>query len=136
LRERLEDAEDLLHRLLVAVPGAQLAQRHVEGRGDRPAQRLLGPSLDLAGAPAPRDGRRAQLVEQDRLADAAQAGQHEGTLRPAVCDPFQHHVERRQLGVAAGQLGRPLPGAGGVGVPHGIHVEHRMAFSSPIRRDR
>ena len=56
--------------------------------------------------------------------------------RPAVRDPFQDDVERRELGVAAGELGRALSRAGGVGVPHGIHVEHRMAFSSPILRHR
>ena len=40
-RERLEDAEDLLDRLLVPVPRPELAQRHVQRRGDRTAQRLL-----------------------------------------------------------------------------------------------
>ena len=89
-----------------------------------------GPRLDLAGAPAARDRRRAQLVEQHRLADAAQPGEHQRPLGPAVRDPLQDDVEGRQLGVAAGQLGRALAGAGGVRVPHGIHVEHRMAFSS------
>ena len=136
LGEGLEDAEDLLDRLLVAVPGAELAQRHVQRRGDRPAQRLVGAGLDLAGAPAARDRRRAELVEQHRLADAAQAGEHERALRTAVRDPLEDDVEGRQLGVAAGELGRALAGAGGVRVPHGIHVEHRMAFSSPFRRDR
>jgi hypothetical protein len=136
LGEGLEDAEHLLDRLLVAVARTQLAQRHVQGGGDRPAQRLLRPGLDLAGAPAARDGRRAQLVEQHGLADAAQPGEHQRAFRPAVRDALQHDVERRQLGVAAGQLGRALAGAGGVRVPHGIHVEHRMAFSSRIRRDR
>ena len=123
-------------RLLVAVSRPELAQRHVQRRGDRPSQRLLGAGLDLAGAPAAGDRGGAELVEQHRLADAAQAGEHEGTFRPAVRDPLEDDVERRQLGVAAGELGRALPGAGGVRVPHGIHVEHRMAFSSRDRRDR
>ena len=134
--EGLEDAEDLLHRLLVAVPGAQLAQRHVQRGGDRPAQRLLGAGLDLARAPAAGDRGRAQLVEQHGLADAAQPGEHERAFRTAVRDALEDDVEGAELGVPAGQLGRPLTGAGGVGVPHGIHVEHRMAFSSPDRRDR
>ena len=77
--ERLEDAEDLLDRLLVLVPRPELAQRHVQRGGDRPAQRLLGPGLDLAGAPAAGDRRRAELVEQHRLADAAQAGEHQAS---------------------------------------------------------
>jgi hypothetical protein len=136
LGERLQDAQDLIHRLLVAVPGTELAQRHVQRGGDRPAQRLLGPRLDLAGAPTAGDGRRAQLVEQHGLPDATQPGEHEGALGAAVRDALQHHVEGRELRVAAGQLGRALPGARRVRVPHGIHVEHRMAFSSSIRRDR
>ena len=108
----------------------QLAQRHVQGRGDRPAQRLVGAGLDLAGAPAPGDRRGAQLVEQHGLADAAQPGEHQRALRPAARDPLEDDVEGRQLGVPAGELGRALAGAGGVGVPDGIHVEHRMAVSS------
>ena len=70
------------------------------------------------------------------LPDPAQAGEHERALGPAVGDPLEHDVERGQLGVATGQLGRALPGAGGVRVPHRIHVEHRMGFSSRIRRHR
>ena len=35
-----------------------------------------------------------------------------------------------------GEFGRALAGAGRVRVPHGIHVEHRMAFSSDRGRDR
>ena len=136
LGERLDDAEDLVDRFLVAVAGPEFTQRHVQRRGDRPAQRLLGAGLDLPGAPAAGDRGRAELVEQHRLADAAQAGEHERALRPAVRDPLEDDVEGRQLGVAAGQLRRALAGAGGVRVPHGIHVEHRMAFSSPDRRDR
>ena len=82
---------------------------------DRPAQRLLGPRLDLAGAPAAGDRGRAQLVEQHGLADAAQPGEHEGAFGPAVRDPLEDDVEGRELGVAAGQLGRALPAPGAYG---------------------
>ena len=115
-------------------PSSRSAMCSAEETGRR--SDCSGPRLDLAGAPAAGDRRGAELVEQHRLADAAQAGEHERALRPAVRDPLQDDVEGRQLGVAAGQLGWALPRARGVRVPHGIHVEHRMAFSSRDRRHR
>ena len=36
-------------------------------------------------------------------------------------DPLEGHLELLQLAVAAGQLGRPLAGAGRVGVPDRVH---------------
>ena len=50
--------------------------------------------------------------------------------------PLQHHVEGAQLLVAAGQLGRALPGAGRVGVPDRIHGYDGMGPSSGFRRFR
>ena len=121
-RERLEHAEELVDPVGRAVPRRQLADRHVQRGGDRPAQRLVRPGLDLAGAPEPADRLRAQRVEQHRLADAAQPGEHQAALGPAAGDPFQHDVEDVQLAVAAGQLGRALAGAGRVRVADRIHA--------------
>ena len=84
-------------------------------------QRLVGPGLDLAGAPGALDGQAAQRVEQHRLADAAQAGEHHAAVGTAGGDPFEGDLELLQLAVAAGQLGRALAGAGGVGVPDRVH---------------
>ena len=42
---------------------------------DIESQRLIRTCLDLPGAPAAGDGRGAQLVEQDGLADPAQPGE-------------------------------------------------------------
>ena len=100
-------------RLLVAV--AELAHRLVQRGGQRPAQRLVGARLELAGAPAAADRGRAQRVEEHRLADAAQPGQDQRALRPLGGHAGEHDVERRELLVAAGELGRSLPGAGRVG---------------------
>jgi hypothetical protein len=104
------------------VPTGDLAQRHVQRRGDRPPDRLVRSGLDLAGAPEPADRLRAQLVEQHGLADPAQPGQHQAALRPAAGHPLEHDVEPGQFPVPAGELGRPLAGTGRVRVPHGIHA--------------
>jgi hypothetical protein len=103
------------------VVRGELADRHVQGGGDRAAQRLVRPRLDLAGAPEPADRRRPQRVEQHRLAHAPQAGEHQAAFRAAAGDPFQHHVEGVQLAPASGQLRRALAGAGSVRVAHRIH---------------
>ena len=66
-------------------------------------------------------GGRAQGVEQHRLADAAQPGEHDRALRPAVRDALEHDVEGAQLVVTAGELGRALAGAGGVRVSDRVH---------------
>ena len=89
--------------------------------GQRAAQRLVGAGLELAGPPALADGLAAQRVEQHGLADPAQPGQHQRPLGPVPRDPLQHDVEGAQLLVAAGQLGRSLPGAGRVRVPDRVH---------------
>src|SRR6185437_12547172 len=72
LRERLEHAQDM--PALRGGDAAQLTDRDVQSGRERPPQRLVGPRLELAAAPAPTDGSAAGGVEQDGLADAAQAG--------------------------------------------------------------
>ena len=119
--ERLEDAEHLVDAVGVVVADGEVADRAVQRGGERAAQVGLRPGLDLARPPARADRHRAQLAEQHRLADAAQAGEHEAALGAAAGDPLEHDLERVELAVAARQLGRPLPGAGGEGVAHGIH---------------
>ena len=129
-RERLEHAEHLVDPVLVAVPRAssRSAMCSAEETGRRSD---WSGRASILPVPQPRQiAARAQRVEQHRLADAAQAGEHQRALGPAAGDPLQDDVEGRQLGVAAGQLGRALAGAGRVRVPHGIHVEHRMGLSS------
>jgi hypothetical protein len=105
-----------------AVPGRQLAHGHVQGGGDGAADRLVGPRLDLAGAPQLLDGHRPERVEQHGLADSAQPGEDHAPLRAAAGDSLQHDVELLQLAVATGELGRPLAGTGGVGIAYGVHA--------------
>ena len=129
LRERLQDAE----HVVAARRRAELADGEVQRRGERPAQRLVGPRLELAGPPAAPDRRRAQRVEQHGLAHAAQPGEHDAALRAATGDPLQDHVEGVELDVAAGQLGRPLAGAGRVRVADRVHaatVSGRLASAA------
>ena len=111
---------------------AELADRLVQRAGQRPAQRLVGPRLELAGPPALAHRLAAQRVEQHGLADPAQPGQHQRPLGPTPRHPLEHHVERAHLLVAAGQLGRPLPGTGRVGVPDRVHGYDGMGPSSRI----
>ena len=120
-REGLEHAGDLVDLVGVAVPVGDLADGGVHGLGEREPQRLVGSGLDLAGAPGALDRQAAQRVEQHRLADAAQAGEHHAAVGTAGGDPFEGDLELLQLAVAAGELGRALAGAGGVGVPDRVH---------------
>ncbi len=120
-RERLQHAEEVLDRFGVRVGRSDLTHGHVQRRRQRPAQVLIGPGLDLAGAPAPRDRRGAKLIEQDRLADAAQPGEHDAAFGSAAGDPFEHHVEGVELLRPAGELGRTLPRAGSVRVADRVH---------------
>jgi hypothetical protein len=119
LREGLQHAEDV--PLTVLVRAGQLADRQVQRRRQRMPQRLVGPGLELAGTPTATYSRAAHRVEQHRLADAAQSDQHDGPFRAAPRHAFEHHVERLQLGIASGQLGRTLPRTGGVRIADRIH---------------
>ncbi len=134
LGEGLEDAEEVVDAVRGPVVRGELADRHVQGGGHRAAQRLVRPSLDLAGAPEPADRRRAQCVEQDGLADAAQSGQDQAAFGPAPGDPFQDDVEDVEFSAPAGEFGWALAGAGGVGVADRIHVSHRIGPSSDRAR--
>ena len=132
--ERLEHRQHLGHPVRRPVPDRQLAYGGVERAGQRPAQAGVGPRLDLPGAPEPVHRLRPQRVQQHRLAHPAQPGQHQAALRPTALHPLESHVERAQLRVAPGQLGRALTGAGGVRVAHRVHVSDRINLSSADRR--
>ena len=71
--ERLQDAEELIDPLGIAVPRSQLAARGVKRLRHRQPDRALGTRLDLAGPPCPGQSQRTQGVEQYGLADAAQS---------------------------------------------------------------
>ena len=134
LRERLEYAEERVDPVRGAVPGRQFADRHVQRGGDRPAQRLVRPGLDLAGAPEVVDRLGAQRVEQDRLAHSPQAGEHQAAFGATAGDPFQHHVEDVQFPPPPGEFGRALAGARCVRVADRIHGSHSIGFSSDQAR--
>ena len=118
----------------VVVPDGEVADRAVQRGGQRAAQVRLGPRLDLARPPAGADRQRAQLAEQHGLADPAQAGEHQAALGPPARDPLQHDLERVDLAVASGQLGRALTGSGSERVAHGIHASDGIGDSRRFRR--
>jgi hypothetical protein len=134
LREGLEDAEGLVDPLGILVPHRQVADRPVQGGGQRAPQLGLRAGLDLARPPPGPDRHRPQLAEQHRLAHAAQTGEHEAALRPAARHPFEHDLERVDLAVPPGQLGGPLTGAGGERVAHRVHASHGIDVSRRYRR--
>jgi len=82
---------------------------------------LVGPSLQLAGAPQSPNRHRAEVVQQDGLADTAQAGEHHAPFGPTSGDTFKYHLELGNLAVTAGELGRALSGAGGVWISYRVH---------------
>ena len=102
-RESLEHAEELVDAVRGAVPGSEFAHGHVQGRGYRPADRLLGPGLDFAGAPQPLHGHGAESVQQHGLAYAAQPGQHHAAFGPAAGDALEDDLELADLTIAAGE---------------------------------
>ena len=121
-REGLHDARDRVDPVGVAVPVGDLADGGVHRLRERQPQRLVGTGLELAGPPGPLHREPAQRVEQHGLADPAQPGEHHRALGAAGGDPLEGDLELPQLPVAAGELGRPLAGAGGVGVPDRVHA--------------
>ena len=137
LGEGLHHAEDVL----VATAGlTELAHGLVQGRGQGPAQRLLRARLELAGAPAGPHRGRAQRVEQDGLADSAQAGEHDRALGPTPGHPLEDDVEGVELLVPAGELRGALAGARGVRVPDRVHAgrlshDLRLSRTKAIHRD-
>ena len=120
-RERLEHAEEVVDPVRRAVPGRELADRHVQRARDRAADGLVGPRLELARSPQALQCHRPERVEQHGLADAAQAGEHHGPLGPGPGHSLEYHLELADLPVSPGELRRPLPGTGRVGVPYGVH---------------
>ena len=99
----------------------EVADRPVQCGAEWAPEVRTGAGLDLAGGPTALQGPRPQLAEQHGLADASQPGEHEAAFRSAAGDPLEQHVERVQLAVPAGELGRALTGAGGEGIAHGVH---------------
>jgi hypothetical protein len=88
---------------------------------DRPPDGLLGPCLDFPGPPQALHRHRPERVEQDGLADPAQAGQHHAALGTPARDSLEYHLELADLAVAPGELGRALARPGSVGVPYRVH---------------
>ena len=83
LGEGPHHAKHLIGLLRLGV--CELADRLVEGGGERPAQRLVGAGLELAGPPRPLDRPTTQRIEEHGLADSAQPGErHAGSGRPAA----------------------------------------------------
>ena len=114
LGERPDHPEHVGDRVLVGVP--ELAHGLVERRRQRPAQPLVGPGLELAGAPATSYGGRAQRVEQHGLADAAQPGQHDAALGPPFATRSSTTSKARSCASRPASSGGrwPAPGAYGL----------------------
>src|SRR5690606_39464787 len=96
--------------------------------GNRPARLVVRACLDLTRSPARPDRHRPQSAEQDGLAHAAQAGEHQAPFRTPARDAFEDDVEGVELAFAPCELGRALTGSGGERVPHGIHGLARYWF--------
>ena len=69
------------------------------------------------------------------LPTPAQPGQHEAAFGTAAGHAFEHHLERADLFVPAGELRRPLACTGGERIAHRVHGSHRIGVSSDGSRD-
>ena len=103
------------------MPGREFPDGHVQRAADGPADRLIGPGLDLSRPPQALHRHRAERVEQDGLADPAEPGQHHAAFWAAPRYPFEHDLELGEFAVAAGQLWRALPRTRCIRVSHRIH---------------
>ena len=79
------------------------------------------------------DGGRAQGVEQHRLADAAQPGQHDGALGPALAIRSSTTSKARSCSSRPASSGRALAGAGGVRVADRVHDRRVWGRLAPRR---
>ncbi len=70
------------------------------------------------------------MVEKDGLADTAESGEDDAAFGSFPGDPFEDHLERGELLLAAGELGRALSRARGVRVADRIHPSMLTASSS------
>ena len=132
LGERLDHAEHVVDAVLVAV--AELAHRLVQRAAQRPAQRLVGTRLELAGAPAARTAAERSALSSTVLpTPRSPVSTSERSGRP-LDHPLEHDVEGAELLVAAGELGRALAGAGGVGVPDRVHDRTVSAYLAGFPR--
>ena len=120
--EGLEHAEEVLDAVGRPVPWRKFADRHMQRARYRPPDRLIRPGLDLAGSPQPPDSHRPERVEQHRLPDAPQPGQHHAALGPTTGDALEHHLELADLTIATGELRRALPSAWSIGIAYRVHI--------------
>jgi hypothetical protein len=129
-----EDAECSAHCVARSTPRREIPQRLVERLrdGDREGPALT--DLELRGRPAVFDRKGTELVEQHRLSDTAQAGEHDAALRCAGFEPAQHHLDHLELAVASGELGGALPGARCEGVGDRVH-QGTLRLSISRRRE-
>ena len=119
LREGADHAEDVVD--LVRRRMAELSHGLVQGTRQRPPQPLVGSRFELAGAPAASYGRGTQRVEQHRLADPPQTGQHQRAFGTTLRHPLEHDVEGGQLLVTTGELRRALACSGRIGIANRVH---------------
>ena len=147
LGERLDHAEHVVD--VVALRGGRA--RGPPGAARRASGRRSAWSGRASSLPVPQWARTA--AERRALSSTvlptprSPVSTIERSGRPRG-DPLQHDVEGPQLLVAAGELGRALAGAGGVGVPDRVHdrsvwgclaraadvviLRHRVAAPAPL----
>ena len=93
---------------------AELAHGQVQRGGERAAQRLAGRASSLP-VPHPRRTAAERIALSSTVLPTPRSPVSTiGAFGTRPGDAFEHDVEAVELGVAAGQFGRALPGTGGV----------------------
>ena len=78
-------------------------------------------NLGIERDPPGHVGLFGERPEQHGLADASQAGDEHRLVGVATQQTIEHHVERLEVLVPAGEGSRPDPGVRRVGIGAGIH---------------
>ena len=129
LGEGPDHAQHVVDAVRLRWPSSRTAWCRALGSGRR--SHWSGRASSLPVPQRLRTAGRAQRVEQHGLADPAQPGQHQRCARGGPAATRSRTTSNgAQLLVAAGELGRALAGAGGVGVPDRVHDRTLSAISS------
>ncbi len=121
LDEGAQSAERGLRSVLHALLEAELEEDPSGEGGDGAGNPGGLGGLDVLVDPAVPLGGATELIEEDGLADATEAGEQDAALEPSEGHPLHGNRHGVEVGIAAHQQWRPAASARGERVPDTIH---------------